>query len=38
MARLNNVYDEEGNFHDPFESIAAKMKTKTLRLFIGLQF
>lgn len=38
LARFNNVYDEEGNFHDPFEGYATKMKTRTIRLFIGLRF
>lgn len=35
LKRSNNVYDDEGNFHDPFQSYAVKMKTNTLRFFIG---
>lgn len=38
LARLNNVYDDAGNFHDPFESYGVKMKTNTLRLLVGFRF
>lgn len=38
LGRLDNVYDDEGNFHDPFERYDVKMKTNTLRLFIGFRF
>lgn len=38
LGRLNNVYDDEGNFHDPFESYTTKLKTNTIRFFIGFRF
>lgn len=38
LGRPNNVYDDEGNFHDPFESYATKLKTNTIRFFIGFRF
>lgn len=38
LGRLDKVYDDEGNFHDPFESYATKLKTNTIRFFIGFRF
>jgi hypothetical protein len=38
LKRLDDVYDAEGNFHDPFESFAMDMKTNTVRVFVGLRF
>ena len=38
LSRLDNIYDSEGNFHDPFENIGQKMKTNTFRVFIGFRF
>ena len=38
MRRLDNIYDENGNFHDPFENFGVKMKTNTLRFYIGFRF
>ena len=38
LTRIDNVYDAEGNFHDPFESFGLKMKTQTLRFFVGFRF
>lgn len=38
MRRLDNIYDENGNFQDPFESFDVKMKTNTLRFYIGFRF
>lgn len=38
LNRLDNVYDDEGDFHDPFESYTMKMRTNTLRIFIGFRF
>ena len=38
MDRTDDVYDDDGVFHDPFESIGMKMKTNTFRIFIGLRW
>ena len=38
MRRLDNIYDEDGNFQDPFESFGVKMKTNALRFHIGFRF
>jgi hypothetical protein len=38
MKRIGEVYDSMGNFHDPFENYATKMKTNTLRFFLGFRF
>lgn len=38
MDRVDDVYDDDGVFHDPFESIGMKMKTNTFRIFIGLRW
>lgn len=38
FGRIDNVYDENGNFHDPFENIDIKMKTTTCRFFVGFRF
>ncbi len=38
MRRLDNIYDENGNFHDPFECFGVKMKTNTLRFYIEFRF
>lgn len=38
MDHVEDVYDDEGNFHDPFESVGALMKTNTWRFFIGFRF
>lgn len=38
MDRVDEVYDEDGNFQDPFESVGALMKTNTWRFFVGFRF
>lgn len=38
MRRLNDIYDVNGNFQDPFESFGVKMKTTALRLYAGFRF
>ena len=38
FGRTDNVYDENGNFHDPFENIDVKKETTTCRFFIGFRF
>lgn len=38
LNRPDNVYDEDGDFQDPFESYTTKMRTSTLRIFIGFRF
>ena len=38
LGRLDDIYDSQGNFHDPFQSMGAKMKTRTLRLYVGFRF
>lgn len=38
MDSTDDVYDDDGVFHDPFESIGMKMKTNTFRIFIGLRW
>lgn len=38
LSRLDNIYDEDGNFNDPFESFGTKMGTSTFRIFIGFRY
>lgn len=38
FGRVGDVYDDNGNFHDPFEKIDVPMKTNTCRFFIGFRF
>lgn len=38
LSRIENIYDDNGVFHDPFESIGNKMKTNTFRVFIGFRW
>lgn len=38
LSRLDNLYDDEGNFQDPFKSVGTKFKTNAFRIFIGLRF
>ena len=38
FGRVSDVYDDNGNFHDPFEKVDVKMKTTTSRIFIGFRF
>lgn len=38
LSRPENMYDKDGNFIDPFAFYGAKVKTNTLRLFIGYRF
>lgn len=38
MDRVEDVYDKDGNFHDPFESVGTLMETDTWRFFIGFRF
>lgn len=38
LARLDNIYDDAGNFNDPFKSFGAKMRTSTFRIFIGFRY
>lgn len=38
MDVMDEIYDEEGNFHDPFESVGRKLSTKTFRVFLAFRF
>lgn len=39
MNRISNsIYDSDGTFHDPFQSVGSKLQTNTFRIFIGLRW
>lgn len=38
MTRANELYDEQGNFIDPFLSVGSKISNHTFRIFVGFRF
>lgn len=38
LGNLDDVYEDDGSFNDPFVNIGNKVKTNTFRLFVGLRF
>lgn len=38
LTQVDKIYDENGEFHDPFESIGNKLKTNNFRIFIGFRW